>query len=380
MILFALVFLSIYAIMHGVVWQIMRPLWPHHGRYAVFLLPLPVLAPLAVRLLEHGGHPRLATLLALPTYIWFGLVFLAFCLCLPLSLWRLGTGLAGFTSLQPGKRLARLVLLVTLTCGVLAMVGANDLRVETVRLQTDKALPAAGMLRVVQISDWHLGLLTRRADVERAVRIVRELKPDLLLITGDLVDAQSLLWDDCADLLQTLRPRYGKYLITGNHEVYVGLDAVARFARRAGLELLRNRAVLIADSVALLGVDDPAAGGRDSDEIRLRRDADAQAYRILLKHRPQLLAGEDLPTVDLQLSGHAHRGQIFPFGLITGLRYPFQDGLSLHADGMRLYASRGTGCWGPPMRLGSPPEVTLFEIIPSGLEAPGGDRLLSENH
>jgi len=379
MALFALIFLSVYAIMHGVVWLVLRPLWPSHGRYAVVGLLAPILAPLAVRLLEHGGHARLATILAWPTYIWFGLVFLAFCLCLPVLLWRGMARLTGLSSLQPGRRIAQLVLVVTTSCGALAMVGANGLQVETVRLQTDKALPGGEALRVVQISDWHLGLLTRRADVERTLRLVRDLKPDLLLITGDLIDARSLLWNEYADMLQALRPRYGKYLVTGNHEVYVGLDAVERFARQAGLTLLRNRAVMIAGTLALLGVDDPAAGGRDFDEIRLRRSADAQSYRILLKHRPQLLADEDQTAVDLQLSGHAHRGQIFPFGLVTGLRYPFQDGLSLHAGGMWLYASRGTGCWGPPMRLGSPPEITLLEIIPSGLEAPGEDRLLSEN-
>jgi len=379
MVLFALIFLSVYALMHGIVWLVLRPLCPCHGRYDFLGLIVPVLAPLAVRLLEHSGHARLATILAWPTYIWFGLVFMAFCLSLPVVLWKGVQRLTVIPFLQPGRRIAQLVLVVTVTCGGLAMVGANELRIETVRLQTDKALPGGAALRAVQVSDWHLGLLTRHADVERTLKVVRDLQPDLLLITGDLVDARSLLWNEYADMLRSLQPRYGKYLVTGNHEAYVGLAAVERFARRAGLVLLRNRMVMVAGCVTLLGVDDPAAGGRDTDEIQLRSNADAQAYRILLKHRPQPLAEEEQAAVDLQLSGHAHRGQIFPFGLVTGLRYPFQDGLSRHEDGMWLYASRGTGFWGPPMRLGSPPEVTLLEIIPSGLEARGGDRLLSVN-
>lgn len=376
MALFALVFLSVYSLMHVVVFQAVRPLWRWHGRHLAWLLPTLVSSPLLVRLLEHGGYPRLAALLAWPAYLWLGLLFLAFCLAGPLCVWWALTHLAGWSTLKPGRGEASALVVIVAICGGVALFEANDVKIEQVALRTEKNLPGSGVLRVVQLSDWHLGLLTRKADVEQVVRKVRGLQPDLVLITGDLIDARSADLDAYADLLKTLRPRYGSYMVTGNHETYVGLDLARGFAQRAGIGLLRNRLQPIADRVLLIGVDDPAAGGRDDIEAALLQTADPRFYRILLKHRPQVLAADEVLRADFQLSGHAHRGQIFPFGLLTGWRYPLQDGLSRLAQGAWLYASRGTGCWGPPMRLGSPAEVTLFEISSSGLAAPGEDQVL----
>jgi hypothetical protein len=183
----------------------------------------------------------------------------------------------------------------------------------------------------------------------------------MLVATGDIVDAQINHVNELVELWQRINPPLGKYAVTGNHEFYAGIDQALDFLQRSGFEVLRNRNIQVGTWLKMVGVDDPARGGKSQDNEALgERSA---LFTVLLKHRPDIekLAQDKF---DLQLSGHAHRGQIFPFNLLTALKYPRQNGLYELASAKYLYVSRGTGTWGPPMRLLSPPEITLFEIVP----------------
>jgi predicted MPP superfamily phosphohydrolase len=223
-------------------------------------------------------------------------------------------------------------------------------------------------LTIAQISDVHLGPMVGEMRLSRIIRILERVKPDLVVATGDLVDAQMDQSDNLAAMLATLKPPMGKFAIAGNHEFYAGIRQSGRFLKLAGFKFLRNEDFKLNGFLTIVGVDDPAGKRRYPEngmvgkkEKILVADADSERFTLLLKHRPTV-EEESLGRFDLQLSGHTHGGQIFPFNLITGFFYPRQRGFYRLSKASTLYVNRGTGTWGPPMRFLSPPEVTLIEL------------------
>lgn len=364
--LFLLVFLAIYASMHGVVFLGLRPLLAGRSRISLLLglwMGAMVAAPVIVHALTHFGQKGGARGLALVSYTWMGFLFLAFAGFLLLLLWQEVVPRLASPTLAPSLAIGRPAILALL--GLVAIAGtyslweATRLRVETVRVETDKLPPGVATVRIAQVSDLHLGLISRERVLDRTLSLLQQLQPDLVVATGDLVDSEIDHLEELSSAWEALRPPLGKYAITGNHEVYAGIGPSTDFLSKSGFALLRNQVVPVANLFLLAGVDDPAAGGKNA-EADLARSAEREhSFTILLKHRPQV---NEPPAFDLQLSGHAHRGQIFPFNLVTALFYPKQNGLYRLEGGALLYASRGTGTWGPPMRLFSPPEITLIEI------------------
>lgn len=364
--LFFLVFFSLYGVMHYIVWRGVRPLLPSHP----LLLPLSlgwtllmIAAPLLSRLLERSGADLLARVAAWGGYLWLGFLFIAFSL---FFLRDLGTLLLNglgriFPCPQPTSpgSSALAVVVLTLLLGCYALYEGSALRVETVRIES-AALPAElSPLRLVQISDLHLGLIHRQGMLRKVVEMIEGTRPDLVVATGDMVDARLDHLEELLPLFAGLNPPLGKYAVTGNHEVYAGLKHSLEFLRQGGFTLLRDRSLSVRSGLIIAGVDDPATGSNRSENEVLPETK--EGFTLLLKHRP-LEAAVGPGRYDLQLSGHAHRGQIFPFNLLTRLRFPRQDGLSRLEQGAFLYASRGTGTWGPPMRLFSPPEITLLIV------------------
>jgi predicted MPP superfamily phosphohydrolase len=371
MLLFVLVFLTVYGLMHALVFWGMHPLLASHP-----ILPsltwcwmgLMIGSPVVVQLLDRSGYVAAARGLAWVSYCWMGLMFIAFCLFAAMAGWHL---LALFTKqLLPELPLptlhrpaaAALVLLATLTAGLYGVYEATDLRVEEVKLYSEKLPPGRKRLRIAQISDLHLGLLHRGETLAPVLTELQRLQPDLLIATGDIIDAQMDHLAPLSELWQQINPPLGKYAVTGNHEYYAGLDQSLDFLKRSGFTVLRNKGVTVNQTVTLVGVDDPTGGQRTQEAHLLGQDR-LGLFTVLLKHRP-LLDKKAAGLFDLQLSGHAHRGQIFPFNLLTAFKYPLQNGLYNLPDGGWLYTSRGTGSWGPPMRILSPPEITIFEITP----------------
>lgn len=379
LLLFVAVFLAIYAAMHALVFWGTRPLLPPRGALLLAaVMALAIALPIVVRMLDRAEIPLVIIRpLAVAGYVWMGYLFLAFALFLPLGGYHLAR--AGSSPFFPsvarlpghGPKAAAFVLLLALAAGTYGLVEASRLRIERVRLPTPKLPAETGAVRLVQISDLHLGLLSRDETARKVAEAIAPLKPDLIVVTGDMVDAQIDHVEKMAEPFSALRPPLGMFAVTGNHEVYAGLPQSLSFLRRAGFTILRNETAPAGEWLTVAGVDDPAAGSA-VDEASLLRTAPAGRFTILLKHRPQVdLAAASL--FDLQLSGHTHRGQIFPFNFLTALFYPLQDGLYPLTRGSQLYTSRGTGSWGPPMRLHSPPEITLFEIVPAPPPAlPGG--------
>lgn len=339
----------------------------------VVLLVLGLMAPIIVRVAERYGIEILVRLLSWAGYLWMGFLLLFFASSLLLDIYRLLVHLAGLIfpaalgRITPQARTLFVIpLAVALIAGCYGFFEARQIRSERIEVRSAKLPRQTGRIRIVQISDVHVGVLVRGERLAGMLRKVREAAPDILVSTGDLVDGQLNSMAEAAAQLSQIRPRYGKFAVTGNHEFIAGIDAAVDFTSKAGFVLLRGRSVTVAGAVDLAGVDDPAVRRfafpgwvpeRQSLPIGSAR------FTVLLKHQP--LIEKDAPgAFDLQLSGHTHRGQIFPFCLVTRLFYPYHSGDFRLADKVLLHVSRGTGTWGPPIRFLSPPEITIIDLIP----------------
>jgi len=236
-------------------------------------------------------------------------------------------------------------------------------------------LPAAFQgFRIVQLSDMHVGPLLRRAFVEEVVAATNALEPDLVAVTGDLVDGSVEELRDALAPMSGLRAPHGVVFSTGNHEYYMGVGPWLDHLRGLGMRVLRNERVEVSRGDAAIdvaGIDDASArrfgGGHGADLDAALRGRDPGRPVVLLAHQPKQVADARRLGVDLQLSGHTHDGQLFPFRWLVRLSFPRLAGLYRVGDSL-LYVSRGTGTWGPPLRFLAPPEVTLFTLVP----APGG--------
>ncbi len=338
----------------------------------LFLL-LMVFTPVQVRVLENQGLEAFARFAAYTGYLWMGFIFLFFTASLTIDIYHLLLRYAGiffhreFTALFLAKR-AALILPVFLGLAI-ALYGyfeARDIRTERIVIKTTKIPDTVGKLTIVQISDVHLGLIIREERLKRIIAEINGASPDLLISTGDLVDGQINRMTGLAELLRDIRPRFGKFAVTGNHEVYAGLGQAIGFTERAGFKVLRNEGSTAGGLINVVGVEDPAilrvAHSRQVMEKTLLSKVSSDRFTLLLKHRPAV-EPESLGLFDLQLSGHVHKGQIFPFNLPTYLFYPVRTGFALYPQNSALYVSRGTGTWGPPIRFLAQPEVTVIELI-----------------
>ncbi len=236
-------------------------------------------------------------------------------------------------------------------------------------------VPIAGLpvdlegFRIVQLSDLHVGPTLKRDFVERVVETANGLAPDLIALTGDVGDGFPIaLREELAPLARLAAP-HGKYFVTGNHEYYWDAPAWVRELERLGFSALVNAHRVIrrgAARLVLAGVTDLSASrrvpGHASDPAAAMAGAPAGDVRVLLAHQPKSAFAARAVGFDLQLSGHTHGGQYFPFNLLIRLFQPFVAGLH-RLEEMWLYVSRGTGYWGPPLRLGAPSEITLLQLV-----------------
>jgi predicted MPP superfamily phosphohydrolase len=210
----------------------------------------------------------------------------------------------------------------------------------------------------------------------RILSVVRAAEPDLVVSTGDLVDDNMEFRDEEIVLLRELDPPLGTYAVTGNHEYHVGVRQAVEFKERAGMRVLRDEPLFVGGLV-LVGMDDASArrsGGTNHPEQAILASLLEDRFVVLLKHRP-IVEAESAGLFDLQLSGHTHGGQIWPFYWLTRLAHNYRPGLraisprkgeAYAAETSReslIYVSNGAGTWGPPLRFFAPPEVTIFDIV-----------------
>jgi predicted MPP superfamily phosphohydrolase len=344
--------------------------WNALATGAVVLLGAAFVAePIAARLLPL----RAARLVVWPAVVWMGVLFL---LLVGLSASDLALWLAGSPALaadasadaareSSGQR-AAVVVALALLAGAAGMRSAlAPPRLRRVRFEIAGWPRALDGYRIAQLSDLHFGALIGRSFAEHLVQRVAEIGPDLVAVTGDLADGDAARLADEVAPLAALRARDGVFFVTGNHDHYSGASAWAALASRLGMRVLRNERVRIGgeDGFDLLGVDDHRGGmgGSGEDLPRALAGRDPARPAILLAHDPSTWKRARREAIDLQISGHTHGGQIWPFALLVRLVVPWVAGP--YRDGRaQLYVSRGTGFWGPPMRLFAPAEITEITL------------------
>jgi len=242
--------------------------------------------------------------------------------------------------------------------GIGLVSALSPVAVNRVRVKIDKLAKGASGTKIVQISDVHVGPTIGKDFIEDIVGRINALSPDVIAITGDLVDGSVEELEEHVAPLAKLKAKHGVFFVTGNHEYYSGAEEWMRHLETLGIRVLRNEHVRIGD-LDLAGVEDPT-GNPDLKKALEGRD-DSRAV-VLLAHQPRAIHEADELGVDLQLSGHTHGGQMFPWNLFVRLQQPFVAGLHQLARA-QIYVSRGTGYWGPPMRVGAPAEITEIELI-----------------
>ncbi len=219
-------------------------------------------------------------------------------------------------------------------------------------------------LRIALVSDIHLGPLRGVSHTRRVVDMVNGLGADLVAIVGDLVDGSVAELGPAAAPLRDLRSRHGAYFVTGNHEYYSGHEAWYEEIARIGVRTLRNEWLEIAGGIDLAGVNDITGNsfGDRPDFEKALAGRDPSRPVVMLAHQPAQAFEAAKHGVDLQLSGHTHGGQMVPFNLVVRLaQQPVVSGLGT-VDGMPVYVTNGAGFWGPPVRVGAPPDITLVEL------------------
>lgn len=368
MILFLLVFLSLYGGINFYAFLKAKTIFRFSGKMEIMIMiamVFLVLAPIIIRLAEKIHWETPARAIAYCGYLWMAFVFLFFFIHVSLDLIR--PLLKIIFQNQGGDALKNILfftaLFLSLSFVVYGFFDAKNIQIKTLEIHTEKLPPEYEALRIVQISDVHIGLIVRGKRLEDILEKVREAKPDILVSTGDLLDGELDNIASEAKKLTEIKPKYGKYAIMGNHEYYAGIQKSLEFTKSAGFEILRDESRKTA-GIHMIGLDDPTGhhygfSGKNSGLSDLFPDKQTKEFVLLLKHQPTLRKDKNF---DLQLSGHTHGGQIFPFMYMTKLFFPENSGYHHLAGGKSVYISKGAGTWGPPVRFLAQPEITIIDL------------------
>jgi predicted MPP superfamily phosphohydrolase len=347
-----LIALAIYGTAHLYIWwRLVLPLpspWWQLGTAAISILApsFPLTLRIGRRLSREAGRPWL-----LLGYVWFG-----FSTYLLLGAAASQVAVAFGADAVRAAQLGAVISIGVVLAGMLNV--ARGPLVKRVRVALGK-LPVASYT-IAHLTDVHIGPLIGREFAETLVQRVNALRPDLIVITGDLVDGRLSELRPHIEPLRNLSARDGVYAVTGNHEYYWNADAWLQHIHSLGIQVLRNEHVTIAGAFTLAGVDDSTAS---EDVPRAVAGRDPNLPLVLLAHHPRTIARAVKEGVDLQLSGHTHGGQLLPLGWLARLFDPQVAGLGRFGTTW-LYVSDGTGFWGPPLRVGTSCEIAAITLVP----------------
>jgi predicted MPP superfamily phosphohydrolase len=389
---FLLVSLAVLAAMHGYLWvRLVRDpalADPWRRILGVAFVVLTLSLPLGMLALRLAPRP-LDRIVPMIAFTWLGLAFLLFVAVLALDLARLAAQGAALVAdwarvrpdapADPGRRVfvARALAgaAVAATAGVSAYAfrsATGPAEVNEVPVRLERLPLALSGLTLAQITDLHVGPTIGERHVRRLVDQVNALHADVVAVTGDLVDGSVRELAAAVGHLGRLRAPHGVFFVTGNHEYYSGVGPWLAELTRLGVRVLRNERVTIGDagaSLDLAGVYDWSTrgfgNGHASDLGRALAGRDPDRPLVLLAHQPRGIGEAVRAGVELQISGHTHGGQIVPFNLLVRAAYPYVKGLYRHEEEGRagqIFVSSGAGYWGPPLRLGAPPEIAKIVL------------------
>jgi predicted MPP superfamily phosphohydrolase len=378
--IFLLVAVCILGGMHYYVWaRLIRdthPPPPMARAFTVALVLLGLLLPATIAIVR-ATRGNFAAPLVWVAFLWLGVAFL---LTAFLGFADLGRALGWATRAlaaprEPADPSRRVFLSRVFAAGVGGTVAAltgfglrsalGSVRIKEVPVRLRNLPRELDGFGLVQITDLHIGPLLHRGWVEGVVEKVRALRADAVAITGDLVDGSvEELRRHVAPLARLAEAPRGAFFVTGNHEYYSGVDEWLGYLPTLGIRPLHNERVELAPGLDLAGIPDPTGRGLPGhapDLPRALAGRDPGRPVVLLAHQPRQFLEAAHSNVSLTLCGHTHGGQIWPFSWVVALVQPYVAGLHRKGES-QLYVSRGTGFWGPPMRIFAPPEITLLRL------------------
>ncbi len=362
-------FLTVFSLIYGsahlfVWWRLVHPLklagwaaWIVPSVLLILFLSFPVIH-FALRQ-ENGPLVSAANF---ASCVWMGMIVYLVLGTVAYDLARL----ISWGAIPSGKVMTATVAGIAAAVTIYGIVEAHSIDVTNLAVRMANLPGQLEGMRIAQVSDVHMGLIVRGCRLEKIVTMVNDLHPDLIVITGDLVDAEPSHMEEMIPALRRLQSKYGVYAVTGNHEFFAGVEHAQEFIERASVTMLRNRWVTVNGGLQLIGRDDVVASritGKPVPSLdEIMQGIDRTKPAILLYHTPATTLAElEAHGIQLQLSGHTHKGQLWPFNFIVKRIYRTPYGLFTNGNAT-IYVSRGTGTWGPPIRVLARPEITLVTL------------------
>jgi len=362
--------INLYVVRRG--WQALPSGSGMRGIFLILMLLLILAYPLG-RFLERALDYRISEMLIKVGSYYLGVMVYAFFSVLIIDIVRLANSIFHFfpTTWRLPDSQTGLIIFGGAVCLVFfvtfsGILNARYLRTRNLQLNIEKAAHSPDRLRIVMVSDIHLGTIIHNSRLQRIVERINGQKPDVILLVGDVFDEDvtSLMEQNIALVLKRLNSRYGVFAVPGNHEYYSGIDSAISYLKQSNITVLRDSVAKVANSFYLVGRDDRTLnqfGGKRKSLAELLQGVDRTYPIILMDHQPFHLEEAEKYGVDLQLSGHTHHGQLFPFNLITNRVYELSWGYEQRGK-THYYVSCGVGTWGPPVRLGNVPEVVTIDL------------------
>lgn len=329
----------------------------------IFALLGLIFDPVIIKLTERLHWETMARILAYIGYLWMAFIFLFFFLHITLD--AIGFILKLFSRSPLGDVLNPIFFsaacFLSMTLLIYGYYDAQKIRIKKLVIHAQQLYTPEDKIRVVQISDVHVGLIIRGERLDNILEHVAQCRPDILVSTGDLLDGELDNVTEEAEKFSAIKPKYGKYAVTGNHEYYAGIKKSLEFTKKAGFEILQDDVRDVA-GIHIVGFNDETdrASLWRRDKTFFQRLIPSEGFTLILKHQPRV---DDRLNFNLQLSGHTHGGQIFPFMFFTRLFFPKNSGYFHLGNNKHLYVSTGAATWGPPVRLLAPPEITVIDLV-----------------
>ncbi|MBP7737789.1 MAG: metallophosphoesterase [Spirochaetes bacterium] len=375
-----IIFLTVFFTLYGAVnfyifirgWQTLPKEWIVRIPYLVIFLVL-ALSYIGGRVLERVSICAASNYLIWIGSFWLGMMVYLFFGVILCDILRLVNWVAGAVAVPSDlyariRQIAAVVVAVTAAAVVVAgYFNTLNPRVNTVVVEVPKGAGGLKALDIALVTDIHLGTIIKNSRLQQMVDMVNALRPDIVLLAGDIVDEDlaPVIQNNLGELLCAIRSRYGVFAVTGNHEYIGGVESASQYLSRHGVTVLRDRAVLIDNRFYLVGREDRSSaqftGLRRLPLAAVMKDVDRTRPVIMMDHQPYHLSEAAEHGVDLQVSGHTHHGQLWPFNYITGLIYEVSRGFR-QVGSAAVYVSCGYGTWGPPVRVGMRPEVVHIQV------------------
>ena len=344
------------------------------GLFLVFMALSPMSSYILTLRAEHTGikNRHYANTVMFSGFVWMGFLILFFFASISIDIYNLGVRSSGFIF---HKEIGKMIIspqavffipsALSICLNIYGYFAAGALRVERLTIKTSKLPEGVDRLSITHISDVHLGIMVRDKMLDKIINNILPEEPDLIVSTGDLVDGGTKHIGHFAEKLRGVNARLGKFAVIGNHEFYSGIKNSIQFLEDAGFTVLRARGVAVDGIINIAGVDDAESRRKNSSsesEREILSKMPAGLFTLLLKHKPDV-EKDALGLFDLQLSGHTHKGQIFPINLAVRLFFYPHSSYKKLSKGSAINVSGGAGTAGPPIRLFSPPEITIIELV-----------------